>query len=199
MAQKGSAKYQQEVDYRATGVLQLLWLPFFSFSKSIRLRQTGTAMSNDPYQPPAADLALEASRDGSMSTDAPPVVVEHLIRTRPWVKFCSLAGFIASGFLILIGLLTLRRVIEQLPPYYLLLLGGFYLILAILFIIPSIWLSRYEKSITRLEISRNITDLEQAIAYQRIYWRQMAIMILIILFIYLLTIAISAIALLSTH
>jgi len=171
----------------------------FSFSKSIRPRQTATAMTSDPYEPPAADPALGISRDGSMSTNAPPVVVEHLIRTRPWVKFCSLAGFIASGFLILIGLLTLRRMIEQLPPHYLLLLGGFYLILAILFIIPSLWLSRYEKSITRLQISRHIADLEQAIAYQRIFWRHMAIMILIMLFIYLLTIAFSAIALLSTR
>jgi hypothetical protein len=156
-------------------------------------------MTSDPYEPPAADPALGTSLDGSMSTDAPPVVVEHLIRTRPWVKFCSLAGFIASGFLILIGLLTLRRMIEQLPPRYLILLGGFYIILAILFIIPSLWLSRYEKSITRLQISHNITDLEQAIAYQRIFWRHMAIMILIMLFIYLLTIAFSAIALLSTR
>jgi len=70
--------------------------------------------------------------------------------------------------------------------------------MATLFIIPSFRLSRYEKSITRLIISNRIEDLEQAIAHQRTFWRQMGIMILMILIIYLFTLTFSAIAILSS-
>ena len=71
--------------------------------------------------------------------------------------------------------------------------------LAILFFIPSLWLSRYEKSITRLTVSHRIEDLELAIAHQRAFWKQMAMMILVMLVIYLITIAISAVVLLSSR
>lgn len=84
------------------------------------------------------------------------------------------------------------------PLYQIILLNSFYLIMAALFIIPSFRLSRYEKSITRLIISNQIEDLEQAIAHQRSFWRQMGIMILMILIIYLFTLTFSAIAILSS-
>ena len=155
-------------------------------------------MSSDPYDPPTVD----PERYHTSHTDkspAPPVVVEHLRCTRPWVKFCSLAGYISSGFLILIAILTLRGMVAKFSFPYVLLLGGFYLVLAILFFIPSLWLSRYEKSITRLTVSHRIEDLELAIAHQRAFWKQMAMMILVMLVIYLITIAISAVVLLSSR
>ena len=155
-------------------------------------------MSSDPYDPPTVDPERSYT-DTPPATPAPPVVVEHLRCTRPWVKFCSLAGYITSDFLILIAVLTLQGMLGRFSAPYVLLLGGFYLVLAVLFIIPSLWLSRYEKSITRLTVSHNIEDLEQAIAHQRAFWKQMAMMILVILLIYLITIAFSAIALLSSR
>jgi len=156
-------------------------------------------MTNDPYEPPHADPTLQSSPDTSEPQDAPPVVVEHLIHTRPWVKFCSISGYIASAFLMVIGSVTVLSMNGAAPLQDQLLLGGTYLIMAALFLIPSIWLSNYAKSITRLQKSNGIEDLEQAIAHQRTFWRQMAIMILILLFIYLLTIAFSAFAILSTR
>ncbi|MCP5536296.1 MAG: hypothetical protein H7A51_08700 [Akkermansiaceae bacterium] len=159
----------------------------------------------DPYQSPSVDphpVLLpnpETAPDGEKSAVAPPVVVEHLRCTRPWVKFCSIAGYITSLFLVLIAFLTLRGMLGRFSFRYLVLLGSFYLILAILFVIPSLWLSKYEKSITRLEVSHRIEDLEQAIAHQRAFWRNMAIVILIMLLIYLLTIAFSAIVIISNR
>ncbi len=152
-------------------------------------------MLGDPYQPPNANPDRNCADDSPVSA----VVVEHLRGTRPWVRFCSLAGYITSGFLILIALITLRAMAGRFPVHHLLLLGLFFLILAVLFLIPSLWLSRYEKSITRLTVSNRIEDLEQSIAHQRAFWKQMAIMILVVLVIYLITIAFSAIKLLSSH
>ena len=151
-----------------------------------------TTMSSDPYQTPLAHPDKETAE----LTTVPPLVIEHLRGTRPWVRFCSLTGYIASGFLILIALYTVRMIYDILPLHYSLLLGFFYLIMAILFIFPSIYLSRYEKSITHLTVSHRLEDLEQALADQRAFWKQMAIMILLILTLYLMTIAFSAIAIL---
>lgn len=154
-------------------------------------------MPTDPYQTPAAIPEIEISTRATDQTTVPPLVAEHLRATRPWVKFCSIAGYVTSGFFILIALFTMRGLIGAPTISQPLLLGVFYLILAALFIIPSRALSRYEKSITHLNISHHIEDLEQALADQRAFWKHSAIMILLILVIYLLSIAFSAIVLLS--
>jgi len=147
--------------------------------------------SDDPYSPPLVNLELNC---GERET-APILVVEHLKHTRPWVKFCSIIGFTTSFSLVLIGSLMGFVVSESLnyPINYL--LGLFYFILAVLFMIPSIKLSHYEKSITKLAITHDLEDLELAIAHQRAFWKHVAIMIFIITAIYLVTITFSTIAL----
>ncbi|BDS05444.1 hypothetical protein NT6N_04840 [Oceaniferula spumae] len=160
-------------------------------------------MNEDPYSPPSDKPVDDTMIDPWTAakpvepTDAPDLVVEHLRCTRPWVKFCSLAGYITAGFSVAIALFTMRKMLGHFSLLHVLLLGSFYFILAVLFIIPSLRLSRYERSITRLVVSNQIEDLEQAIAHQRTFWKLMGIMILIMLVLYLVTIAISAIVLLS--
>lgn len=156
-------------------------------------------MNEDPYRPPQELPVTDAWNDSSpqLPGEAPALTVEHLRRTRPWVKFCSLAGYITSGFILLIAAITIRKMLGNFPLLTIILLGSFYLVLAVLFVIPSLRLSRYERSITHLEVSQRIEDLEQALADQCTFWKQMGIMILILMIIYLITIAISALALLS--
>jgi len=154
---------------------------------------------DDPYSTPSEDPTAESwsAKENLSPGEAPNIVTEHLRCTRPWVKFCSLAGYITSGFILIIAAVTIRKMLGHFSLTHIALLGSFYLILAVLFIIPSLRLSKYERSITHLMISNRIEDLEQAIAHQRIFWRQMGIMILIMLVLYLLTVALSAIVLLS--
>ncbi|MBK1829654.1 hypothetical protein JIN77_02865 [Verrucomicrobiaceae bacterium R5-34] len=156
-------------------------------------------MNEDPYRPPLESPEIEEWHDSAPQQpgEAPALVVEHLRHTRPWVKFCSLAGYITAGFILIIAAMTARKMLGSFPLLSIILLASFYLVLAVLFIIPSLRLSRYERSITRLNISHRIEDLEQAIAHQRTFWTQMGIMILIMLILYLVTIGISAIVLLS--
>ncbi len=129
----------------------------------------------------------------------PPVVLEHLRGTRPWVKFCSLSGYVTALFILIIDFVMIRMMLGRYPLYQTIMLALFYLILAGLFIIPSLRLSYYERSITRLTVTNKIEDLELAIAHQRAFWKQMGIMILIILLLYLVTVAFSAIVLLSSR
>ena len=156
-------------------------------------------MSHDPYTTSAIDPALDTTTDEL----APSVAVEHLKHTRPWVKFCSIIGIFTSISLLIIGsLMTLKSsststevIPTQLSDY---LLAVFYFILATLILIPSIRLSRYEKSITRLIITQNLADLELAIAHQRAFWKQLAIMITLIMLIYMITLSFSTMVLLKS-
>lgn len=154
-------------------------------------------MSDDPYQPPTVTHHQPPCESTQESPTVPPLVTEHLRATRPWVRFCSLAGYITSGFLILFALITILKVLDKLPLYQTLMLGGFYLTLSSLFIIPSRYLSRYEKSINHLLVSQRLEDLEQALADQRAFWKQMGLIILVILILYLMTIAFSLVILLT--
>jgi len=150
-------------------------------------------MNPDPYSPPQ----LRNHPSSSQENEPSPVILEHLRKTRPWVKFCSLAGYVSAGFLIVICLFTLQKSLTLWPLLHVVLIGVFYFILATLFTIPSLYLSRYEKSITHLLVSKNLDDLEQALADQRSFWKLMAIMILILLTLYLISLAYSAIIILS--
>ena len=153
-------------------------------------------MTENIYETPNTDVGIPV-RNQANKKEVPPIVMEHLRGTRPWVQFCSLAGYTTALFIIVIDFIIIRKMLGVYPPYQILLLATFYIILAILFVIPSIWLSRYEKSITRLNISQRIEDLEQTIAYQRTFWKQMSIMILFLLILYLITIGSSALILLA--
>ena len=153
-------------------------------------------MTENPYETPHTETTAEV-HDGTEKNQVPPVVLEHLRGTRPWVKFCSLSGYITALFIITVDFIVVSKMHPHYPQHQTILLAVFYLVLAILFIIPSLRLSKYEKSITRLSVSNRIEDLEQAIAHQRTFWKQMGIMILILLVLYLVTIAMSAIVLLT--
>ena len=149
---------------------------------------------HDPYEAPETDPELNSSETETV----PIVVLEHLRGTRPWVKFCSITGFVCSFFLIVIAITTLRFTPTQLTSFQTYLVGGFYITLALLFTIPSIRLSHYEKSITRLTMTHHMEDLEIAISHQRAFWKQMALMIFLILLLYLGTITFSTISLIKS-
>ena len=141
----------------------------------------------DPYVTPQENPELQ---DTEIAV-APFVVVEHLRHTRKWVKFCSIMGFTTSVTLVSVCATLLFYMPNKLPYPYTYLLGAFYFILSILFFMPSVKLSQYEKAITKLTITRNMEDLEFAIAHQRLFWKQIAIMIFLIMAIYVSTITIS--------
>ncbi|MGB0993280.1 MAG: hypothetical protein ACPG32_12545 [Akkermansiaceae bacterium] len=151
------------------------------------------SVNDDLYQTPSSDPSVECRTKREVSS----VVIEHLRCTRPWVKFCSLAGFITALFILVVAAITVMKMLNHYPPMKCYLLGAFYIVLAVLFTLPSLLLSKYERTITRLLISERTEDLEQAISHQRTFWKQMGLIILIILILFLVTISLSAIVLLT--
>jgi len=65
-------------------------------------------------------------------------------------------------------------------------IGAFYLLFALLYIYPSMRLWQYASSITQLQNSEQIIDLETALNKQRSFWKFVGLMITIILGLYLL-------------
>jgi hypothetical protein len=113
-----------------------------------------------------------------------PATYQALAATKPWVRLCSVMGFIGAGFMILGGIGM--AISGFLAPG-----GGIaaagattgvgivYTILSLIYLIPSIKLWKYGSSILRLISSRSTADLDQAMNEQRGFWQFVGIMMLI--------------------
>ena len=120
-------------------------------------------MTDEPLPPPVP-----------LAPSAPSEVTTQLQRTQPWVRFLSIMGFIASGLMVLLGLVvgaasaaTGRT--EILPVMIM------YPIIGVLYIFPSLYLLRYADGIKRFLSSRVEGDLAMALDAQRSFWKFLGI------------------------
>ena len=136
------------------------------------------------------DNPYQASRSGDYYSPqgmVSPATYQALAATKPWVRLCSVMGFIGAGFMILggIGMIASGAILGSktsnaaagLPAG----LGFVYLIMSLLYLIPSIKLWKYGSAIVRLISSRSTVDLDQAMNEQRGFWQFVGIMMLIMI------------------
>jgi ABC-type glycerol-3-phosphate transport system permease component len=127
-----------------------------------------------------------ASSDGFSAQGIPltSVAQQYLNQTRPWARFISIMIFIGAAFMVLAGLamvmagLIARETFQSLPgggP----ILGLFYFALAVLYIAPGVFLSRYASAIKLLKSNRSAEVLEDALKQQKSFWRYMGILTVI--------------------
>ncbi|HEX4959264.1 MAG TPA: DUF5362 family protein [Thermoanaerobaculia bacterium] len=132
-----------------------------------------------PGAPPPIGLAVTAA------------TIEHLRRTKPWVRFLSVMCFIGSALLVVFGLL-LAVMGSALPamfggssnPIGGLSLGIVYLLLALLYIFPGLYLWRYANAIDSLVRYPQSLTLEEAMKHQTAFWRFVGILSAVMLVIY---------------
>jgi hypothetical protein len=128
--------------------------------------------------PPVTEAAAPAVSEKSLG---------YLKGTRPWVKLLSVTMFIGVGVMILAGLVMMVGMSfipvpegEGLPgPFGMvsgIVLGGMYIATSLLYLFPAIYLSRYAKAIARLQGSRTVADLEQALGQQKSFWKFVGVM-----------------------
>lgn len=116
-------------------------------------------MIDEPLPPPVPSVPA-----------APSAVSAQLERTQPWVRFLSIMGFIASGLMVLLGLVigaasaAMGRS-EMLPVMVM------YPIMGALYIFPSLYLLRYADGIKRFMSSNMEDDLATALDAQRSFWK----------------------------
>lgn len=116
-------------------------------------------MTDEPLPPPVPSAPSESS-----------AVSTQLQRTQPWVRFLSIMGFIASGLMVLLGLVVgaasaaMGRT-EMLPVMVM------YPIIGVLYVFPSLYLLRYADGIKRFMSSGADQDLATALDAQRSFWK----------------------------
>jgi hypothetical protein len=124
-----------------------------------------------------------------------PRAVQALQGTKPWVRLCSVIGFISTGFILLAALVMLfggafMTTPKQVLPFagFQFLVGLLYAAMGVLYLFPSIKLWKYGSSIVRLMGSGSNADLIEALEQQRSFWKFVGIMILIMIVLYVVAI-----------
>ena len=136
----------------------------------------------NPYQ------ATESpDQDFNLTTN----VLDSLRQTRPWVLFIGVLGLIGAVLMVLLALGMMAFAMfggaagaAAMPPGMGVTVGIFYLVLAVLYIPPSIFLIRYAGHIKSLLASPSTGSLEQALSAQKSFWRFMGICMLIVVALY---------------
>jgi hypothetical protein len=139
----------------------------------------------NPYAPPQGPAAAyyqgggaEAALEGAV----PDEVVEPLRRTKGWVTFLAVVGFIGTGFMILGALFMVGagKAIPGMPAW----LGLFYLVAAAIYVAPSVLLLRYGSAITRLVRDPRMEQLTFALDRQRSFWKLVGVMVAVLVALY---------------
>lgn len=145
-----------------------------------------------PFAPVAdGNLPLRSNPYAAVEAE----IVESMKRTRPWVLFMSILGYIAAAMMVLVGLgfiaLTAfatsapssHNDIRAMGP----LMGVVYLVLAGLCVPPSYLLGAYASSIGRYVSSGGpLEGLADALRKQASYWRYIGISTVVIMALYAL-------------
>jgi Family of unknown function (DUF5362) len=105
-------------------------------------------------------------------------VAAILQNTQPWVRFCSILGFVSAGGMILVGLAagTVGLVTGNLETAVMIVV---YPLVGVLYVFPSIYLLRYADGIRRFSRSTSQQDLVTALDAQRSFWKFIGVLSLV--------------------
>jgi hypothetical protein len=115
-------------------------------------------MTDEPLLPvPSAPAALS-------------LVSLPLQQTQPWVRFLAIMGFVAAGFMVLVGVTAgvAGAVTGRLETLGLMVV---YPIVAVFYVFPSMFLLRYADRIRTFVASGLEQDLASALDAQRSFWK----------------------------
>ena len=107
---------------------------------------------------------------------------DALRSTRPWTRLLSILGFIATVILIISGIAMMlgRNFLpKSTDTPALMLIGTLNVAVSIFYLIPSVWLYKYSSAISRFLEGGGASELGNAVAYQKSFWKYVGIMILI--------------------
>lgn len=142
--------------------------------------------SSNPYQSPheqprAADGITPSVRTADM-----------LRQTRPWVRFLGILGFVSIGFMLLAAAGMLLAALASratgagggIPLVQAIVFGVMYVVMGLLYIIPSMYLLRYASRISTFLDEGSVVTLDAALEAQKSFWKFVGILMAIILGIY---------------
>jgi general secretion pathway protein G len=144
-----------------------------------------------PPQPPVPPKPAASAPHPQQRDLLTPGMLEALKKTKPWVRFLSILGFISAGLMILVALgVTVAGVFQltqgQGAGAVLVGMSALYLVMGILYIFPSRFLYRYATAIgTALDAKYKSHAVEQALQQQKSFWKFAGIMALVIVLLYI--------------
>ncbi len=109
-------------------------------------------------------------------------IMNSLRATKPWTRLLSILGFIGTGLTVIVGLgIILGGNFLPMPPDAppLIFVGVFYILTSVLYLVPSIWLSKYSSAIASFLKGGDSVQLGNAIAYQKSFWKFVGILVLV--------------------
>ena len=125
-----------------------------------------------------------------------PQTLESFQKTRPWVLFLSILGFVLAGFMFLVGILAPMGIMASGKPEAVSAGIGMciaYIAMAVLtYLLPSVLLCRYAARIRNLlAVPDDATALENAISAQRSFWRYVGILALVMICLFMIFLVIA--------
>jgi len=131
------------------------------------------------YAPPQAAVA-DVSRGGGISDE----MLDALRGTKPWVLLIGIVLFVSSAFMVLgaFGMIAAGSMggSPNGPPRGVFAgMGVGYVIGAVIYIVMGVYLVKYSSAIGRLLQSGDGTDMEDALASQRKFWKLAGILTLV--------------------
>jgi hypothetical protein len=115
-------------------------------------------------------------------------IINALKKTRPWVLFLAILGFLGAALTLLVGIgAALGGMFEgvgaaEQTPFnggMMIGLGVVYGAMALIYFFSSLYLLRYAGAIKRLSSSLSVADLEAALTQQASFWKLIGILALI--------------------
>ncbi|MBU6420985.1 MAG: hypothetical protein KGL98_09205 [Gammaproteobacteria bacterium] len=128
-------------------------------------------------------------------------MLDALRRTKPWVTFLSILGFVFTGLLALLALMMFATggiwsAVPRQPgapaflgPAFGVGLGILYLVVAVfMYLLPCVILFRYGTAIGRIASGDAEEAMEQALSKQKSFWKYVGILAIVFLVLYVLLI-----------
>jgi hypothetical protein len=150
----------------------------------------------DPYRPPRADLSRRPAP--AAATAITRNMIDSLVKTRPWVLLIGIVMIVGCVFMVFAGLamFAIGNIAglggEGLGPTAGAGIGAAYLVLAVLYFFPALYLMRYAGAIKRIGPA-NPAAMEEALARQASFWRLVGILTVLLIGLYVVAIAVIAV------
>ena len=138
---------------------------------------------------PGMNADSAATDGGTPTASLTPLAQQYLDQTRPWVRFMAILIFVSVGLMALVGISMLLvavlggfRAMGDGGPGPLGSAAGFgvmalvYVLLALVYVAPGLYLSRYATAIKRLNANSTAASLEDALKHQKSFWRFVGIL-----------------------
>ena len=148
--------------------------------------------------------STKADSEDQTQLKVTPSMIESLRATRPWALFLAILGFIAAGFMLISGLFSIVGFSAMSHhsysgPFPFFLMALLNILVGLLYIVPSYFLLKYATSIGGVLNYGGQHSMEQALSYQKSFWKFAGILSIISIVFAILGIAAAIIIPLLAH